>query len=38
ALPILAVAGLGIKDIMGYCAGFTIISGLFIGIVLAIVG
>lgn len=34
ALPILAVAGLGIRDIMGYCAGFTIVTGLFIGIVL----
>jgi short-chain fatty acids transporter len=34
ALPILAVAGLGIKDIMGYCAGFTIICGIFMGLVL----
>lgn len=37
ALPILAVAGLGIKDIMGYCAGFTIATGVFIGIVLLII-
>jgi short-chain fatty acids transporter len=38
ALPILAVAGLGIRDIMGYCAGFTIVTGIFIGIVLVFVG
>ena len=38
ALPILAVAGLGIRDIMGYCAGFAIAVGIFIGTVLIFVG
>lgn len=38
AIPILAVAGLEIRDIMGYCAGFTIVSGIFMGLVLFLVG
>ena len=30
ALPALGIAGLGAKDIMGYCLIVTIVSGLFI--------
>ncbi|SHI55948.1 short-chain fatty acids transporter [Dethiosulfatibacter aminovorans DSM 17477] len=36
ALPILGVAGLGIKDIMGYCATWCLVAGLFIAGVLFI--
>lgn len=32
ALPALSVAGLGIKDIMGYCFTFAIISGVIISV------
>ena len=34
ALPILGVAGLEVKDIMGYCAAWCLVAGLFIGAVL----
>ena len=34
ALPILGVAGLGIKDIMGYCATWCLVAGIFIAGVL----
>ena len=36
ALPILGVAGLEVKDIMGYCAAWCLVAGIFIGIVLAV--
>lgn len=35
ALPALSVAGLGIKDIMGYCFTFAIISGVIISVCFA---
>lgn len=31
ALPILAIAGLDVRDIMGYCAMVTIVAGIIIG-------
>lgn len=36
ALPALSVAGLGIRDIMGYCFTFAIISGVIISICFAL--
>ena len=32
ALPALSLAGLGIKDIMGYCFTFAIVSGIVISV------
>jgi short-chain fatty acids transporter len=34
ALPLLAIAGLGIRDIMGYCIVALLWSGLVIGLCL----
>ncbi len=36
ALPLLAIAGLKIKDIMGYCLMLLLASGVIIGLVLAL--
>ena len=36
ALPILAVSGLKIRDIMGYCVGALIVSGLFLSLLFVI--
>jgi short-chain fatty acids transporter len=35
ALPLLAVAGLKIRDIMGYCVIILVVTGLFLSIVFA---
>ena len=38
ALPALAIAGLGVRDIMGYCAIALILSGVVTVIAFIIVG
>ena len=36
ALPVLAISGLKIRDIMGYCIGALIVSGIYLSIVFTI--